>query len=90
MNLKVHHNNQIVVDGLVMGDGGVKNSRGNYYMLLYIGKDDKCYFDSEVAKLINPVLFDKNCHRVNTTLLPEELLKTYDRIIPNRFFTVIG
>lgn len=78
---------QTVIDGLVLGDGGVKIQRGHKdYKLLYIGKNDTDYFTSDIAPLIGSK-FDVDAYNVTTTLESNELTKTYDRTIPERFLT---
>jgi ribonucleoside-diphosphate reductase alpha chain len=79
---------QSVVDGLVFGDGYVKisNDGKDHYPLLCVGENDISYFDDkELSEFINSKPFDKYSHRVKTTLQAEELPKTYNRKIPQRF-----
>lgn len=79
---------QDVLDGLMLGDGYpvYANNGTLVYPVLCIGDKDQCYFESEVAALINPVPFDKKVHRVEqTSLSPEEMPRTYLRRIPQRF-----
>lgn len=83
---------QAVVDGLVFGDGMVKvcNDGADEYPLLFVGERDQSYFtDVEIAEFINKTPFDKLSHRVRTTLTKGELPKTYQRVIPDRFFSLV-
>jgi len=79
---------QDVMDGLVIGDGGVHKASNNL-VALYVGDNDKKdYQQSSIAPLMvkyRPGL-DKKAWGVTTTILPNELPKTYDRVVPNRFF----
>lgn len=83
-------NLQAVVDGLVLGDGGLKisNCGSCTYYLLYIGEEDQSYFDSDIAGFITKKPFDEKAkaHRVKTTLSNDELPRTYNRKIPDRYF----
>jgi ribonucleotide reductase alpha subunit len=77
---------QAVMDGLVIGDGSVHKASNNK-IFLTIGKDDDCYFDSEVRDLIgrhrpgvNPRYWE-----ITTTLSPSDVPKTYDRRVPEKY-----
>lgn len=79
-------NPQDIMDGLVIGDGGIHKASNNL-IGLYIGKKDQDYFDSEISKLIikyrpgiTPYFYE-----INTTISLDELPKTYDRFVPDRF-----
>lgn len=78
---------QSVLDGLMFGDGYYKSSNGNrqFYPLLCIGEEDQDYFASEIKEFISHE-FDTKQWLVSTTLGVEELSRTYNRIIPSRFF----
>lgn len=77
------HNNQDVLDGLMIGDGA---KYGNHkYVGLYIGNDDSDYFDSEVKYLIHHKAQNKQ-YTVTTTITPDELSPLPNRKIPSRFF----
>lgn len=79
--------NQDIIDGLVIGDGSVHEA-SNDLVHLCIGKDDYDYFNSEIKDLIvkhRPGLNDY-AYEVKTSIIAQELPKTYDRIIPDRFF----
>ena len=54
---------------------------------LYIGENDKCYFDSKVKDFIGHCSdnYKKTIFYVDTTITPEELPLTYERIVPERF-----
>ncbi len=78
---------QDVMDGLVLGDGMVHKASNNL-MLLIVGEKDQEWLEGEVK-----TLFQKKRDRLNpraweiqTTLTPEELPKTYEREIPERFW----
>lgn len=78
---------QDVMDGLVIGDGGVHKASNNL-VLLYIGEKDQDYFSSEIAGLITrsrPGVSGET-HEIETTITAAELPKTYIRTIPDRFF----
>lgn len=82
--LKITNINQKdVIDGLVIGDGITKDSK----VFLYIGENDKCYFDSKVKNFIGHCSdnYRKTIFYVDTTIVPEELPLTYKRVIPERF-----
>lgn len=75
---------QDVLDGLVLGDGGKHHNKP----VLYIGKDDKDYYGSEINKfLIRDSNVKGECHTcyVDSSLNHEELPKIRFRRIPNRF-----
>lgn len=77
---------QAIIDGLVLGDGSVHKASGNL-VGLHIGKDDSCYFHSEIANFIGryrPGISD-TFYEVYTTITAGELPKTYERRIPARF-----
>lgn len=80
------YNDQDVMDGLVIGDGGVHKASNNL-VGLYIGNDDQDYFDSEISDLIieyRPSIKD-TFYTVKTTITHSELPYTYQRSIPDRF-----
>lgn len=77
---------EIVMDGLVFGDGTVHKASNNLITLL-IGDDDKDYFNSEIKDLIleyRPSI-SKYSYTVKTSILYSELPKTFLRKIPDRF-----
>jgi len=79
---------QDIMDGLVIGDGMVHKASNNL-VLLCIGQDDQDYFQSEITPLI---LIDRfgisdNAYEIQTTIKSEELARTFDRTIPDRFVT---
>lgn len=83
----VLHNLQIVMDGLVLGDGGVHKASGNL-RLLYIGEDDQDYHTSEIAdflvkerKGISPYAWE-----IKTNVLAKDLTPMYERTIPQNYF----
>ena len=75
-----------IMDGLVFGDGMVHKASGNLVVLL-VGKDDQDYFDSEIVSLFNDNRpgIKEGAWEVHTSITPEELPKTYERKIPERF-----
>jgi ribonucleoside-diphosphate reductase alpha chain len=78
-----------VLDGLVIGDGRVKSCHGGTlrYVLLTVGEKDKVYLDDPTLRdLIATKPFDSTEYRTQTTITADELPKTYDRRIPDRFF----
>jgi hypothetical protein len=79
-------NPQDVIDGLVLGDGGVHKASNNL-VVLYIGENDSDYFKSEISSLITEKRDGVSPYawEVKTTILPEELPPTYNRVIPKRF-----
>ncbi len=79
--------NQDIMDGLVLGDGSVHKA-SNDLVHLCIGKDDSDYFDSEIKDLIlkhRPGLHDY-AYLVATTIIANELPKTFERNVPDRFY----
>lgn len=80
-------NPQDVMDGLVIGDGSVHGASNNL-VHLNIGENDFDYFNSEISSLITkhrPGLSDY-AYEITTTIQANELPKTFDRIIPERYF----
>jgi hypothetical protein len=77
-------NEQAVIDGLVIGDGGYHKASNN--ILLYIGKKDKDYFTSPIKDYIGVSYSKDNAYKVKTTITPEELPVTYLREVPERYF----
>lgn len=78
---------QDVMDGLVIGDGGVHKASGNL-VGLYIGKKDTDYFNDSINTYIlkyRPGI-STGFYEVKTTIKYNELPKTYERYIPDRFY----
>ena len=78
---------QAIMDGLVIGDGSVHKASNNL-VYLYIGKNDQNYFNSEIKDLIlehRPGL-KETAYEIKTTINYNELPKTYERKIPNKFY----
>lgn len=77
---------QVVMDGLVLGDGTVHKA-SNHAVWLLVGEHDGDYRASEVGSLM--VRRRERAHRcaweVTTTVTADELPKTYNRAIPARF-----
>lgn len=76
-----------VMDGLIIGDGTAKGEKRG--ICLCIGKDDYDYFSSEISDLIvRSVKKNSKCGwEVVTSINYEELPKTYNRIIPERYIS---
>lgn len=75
-----------VIDGLVIGDGSVHKASGDL-VILYIGDDDKDYFTDSISSSIReyrPGIGPK-VYEVDTTITPNELPKTWERRVPDRF-----
>lgn len=79
-------NPEDVMDGLVIGDGSKHEASGNL-LLLHIGENDYDYFDSEIKDLIEKYRpgIGKTCYKIKTTITSEELPKTYERRVPERY-----
>lgn len=76
-------NPQDVMDGLVIGDG----SHHGIYVTLNIGDNDQEYFEVlEIKDLIKQTYSKNKSNRVVTTITAEELERTYNRKIPDRFY----
>ena len=77
---------QDVMDGLVIGDGSVHKASNNL-VVLHIGKDDTDYFTSEIKDCIlkHRTGIHETAYSVITTISSEELPKTYERKVPERF-----
>jgi len=84
---------QDVMDGLVIGDGSV-HAASNNKVVLYIGENDLSYFDSEISDLLNNFpgihVYDREkgtgAWTITTTVRADELPRTYNRTIPERFY----
>ena len=77
---------EIVMDGLVLGDGSVHKASNNL-VLLYIGENDTDYFNSEIKDLIvksRPGVSPK-AYEIKTNIKVSELPLTYNRSIPERY-----
>ncbi len=83
-NPEVHP--QDVVDGLVFGDG-MLHKASNDLALLCIGDNDQSYFESEVSSYIgvSREALNAKSWEVKTTLTSEEIPRTFDRRVPDRF-----
>lgn len=74
-----------IMDGLMIGDGTYHKECKRLSLL--IGENDTSYHDSEVASLIrshSPGI-SKYAWDVTSTVTPEEITKTYNREVPDRF-----
>ncbi len=76
-----------IMDGLVIGDGSVhKASRDK--VILYVGEKDQDYLNSEISHLFikyRPGI-SKTAWTITTSIIPSELVKSYIRSIPDRFY----
>jgi hypothetical protein len=82
----VEFDTQIIMDGLVFGDGTVHKASNNLVHLC-IGDKDHDYFESEISDLIEkhrPGLHSY-AYEIKTDIVSEEIPKTYDRKIPLRY-----
>jgi ribonucleotide reductase alpha subunit len=79
-----------VMDGLVFGDGMVHKA-SNDKVVLIVGEDDRDYFTSEVGDLLLSRCGVHPAHRIDETwevetdITADELPKTYERVIPDRY-----
>lgn len=77
---------QDIMDGLVLGDGSVHKASNNLVYLI-IGRNDQSYHLDVVSKLLikeRPGLHT-GAWEVQTTITSDELPKTYERRVPDRF-----
>lgn len=77
-----------IIDGLLIGDGTIHKASNNL-ILLVIGNNDKDYFTSEIADYIgrHRIGIKEKCWEIsNHTITHNELPKTYNRVVPDRFF----
>jgi ribonucleotide reductase alpha subunit len=89
----IKFDNQIVMDGLFLGDGynKVMIGRDYVYPTLIVGKNDGDYFKSDVSLFFISKLQDRateNCEewRVKTTISVEEKNKAHLLVIPDRYY----
>lgn len=88
-NYVQEENTQLIVDGLVLGDGSYHKASNK--ISLYIGRKDLDYFkDKNLIKYMGkqnrihyPYTYD-----ITTTITPNELVNTYNRHIPDRFLNM--
>lgn len=73
-------NPQDIIDGLVIGDG----SKNGNSIELHIGENDYDYFDSEIKDFIKKQVYN-TAYEIETTITSDELPKTYERSVPERF-----
>lgn len=85
-NLIYHPQLTDIMDGLVIGDGSVHKA-SNDLVILYIGDDDKDYFNDAVRDNIKDHRpgIDSKAYEIVTTVKADELPKTYERRVPKRF-----
>jgi len=79
---------QDVIDGLVLGDGTVHKASNNKVLLIIDNKDFDYFNYEDLNKLIIESRFGigKNYYDIITTINYNELPKTYERKIPDRFY----
>lgn len=79
-------NPEIIMDGLVLGDGSVHKASNNL-VGLYIGINDQDYFSSEIAFLIKKHRpgIKNGFYTIKTNINSSELPCTYNRNIPDRY-----
>lgn len=78
---------QIVMDGLIIGDGSWHKASKD--LVLYIGANDFDYHESEISHLIKRKCGKKETGlswKVFSTITEAELPLTYNRKIPDRFY----
>lgn len=76
-----------VMDGLVIGDGTV-HWASNGLVCLCVGDKDKDYFSDPISAYIikhRPGI-NKVIYEIKTSIEPEELPKTFQRTVPDRYF----
>ena len=80
-NLKLDH--QAIMDGTLIGDGSFHKTSNNL-VYLFIGKNDKDYFESEISYLIKKYRpgLSENVYTVETQLTSNDLPHTYNRKVP--------
>lgn len=85
---RISWDNQIVMDGLMLGDGSVHMSSYDK-VYLTIGKNDQDYFSSELSSfIIGPHAVKYGyAYKVKTSLTPEELPLLPVRTIPGRYMS---
>lgn len=84
-NTEVIIDPEIVMDGLILGDGTYHKASNT--KLLLVGKDDKDYFDSEIKDLLIEEAFtiQDYGYKIKTSISSDELAHTYNRSVPSRF-----
>lgn len=84
---KDNSNPHLIMDGLVIGDGG-KHKASDNLVFLYIGHDDEDYFNSEISHLIGKKRngLGEYAWEIETSIQYNELECTYNRVIPDRMF----
>lgn len=86
-NFKIKFLPQVIMDGLVLGDGSVHKASNNL-IFLYIGENDKDYFTSEIKDLIikhRPGI-KHTAYEIITNLDKENLPLVHERSIPIQYF----
>ena len=78
---------QLVMDGLVLGDGSVHKASNNL-VILYIGENDTSYFNSEISDLIikERNALSPKAYEIKTNITHEELKLKPEIEIPERYF----
>lgn len=82
--------NQTIVDGLVIGNGSIYQETQTKWKEphLFIGANDKDYFESEIKEFIGEKTYpsEKYSYKIKTNILREEVGKIHERNIPVRYF----
>ena len=89
----VDFDNQVIMDGLFLGDGYNKKmiGRSYHYPTLTVGLNDHDYFNSEVKDYFISKLQDKGDYscsdwRIKTTVTLEEKQRAFELEIPERYY----
>lgn len=79
---------QVIMDGLVLGDGMVHRA-SNDLVLLFIGDNDFDYFNSEIKDLIrkNRDGVSPKAYEIFTNIESDILVKTYNRRVPSKYIS---
>lgn len=80
-------NMDAVVDGLVIGDGSVHKASNNL-VFLCVGENDGDYFSDAVNSHFEKARpgLKPTAWEVRTTITSDELQKTYERVVPDRYY----
>ena len=87
LEIKIGLWGNLIMDGLVVGDGTKHGRPGSKIPLLCIGEKDRDYFEhGQVKHLIGKSYSRDDIFKVETDVDVEELVPTYERYIPDRYF----
>lgn len=86
IHIQNEENLECIIDGLVLGDGGIHKASNNL-VGLYIGTKDQDYFNHSISKLISKWRpgISPTFYEVKTSITKDELTHTYNRKIPDRY-----